>query len=250
MELPIEAYFARKLADNAPDVREKALKEIGEWFETVSVATAVLDEDILLKMWKGLYYYFWHCDKMLVQEEKAEIISQYIHNFRSVKFSFLYLETFFKTMAREWHGIDRFRLDKFMMLTRFLLHQGFQLVKNHKWEVKFIKRFVKALKSTVLNPSSGSAPFGLKSHITDIYMEELANVGADEVTPKILRQFLLPYCRILYCTNDDFFMSHIEKDIFLYLLNQGADEEEFGEFPVLQFKPNALQKLRIEVCKT
>ncbi|PRD32784.1 UNVERIFIED_CONTAM: Rrp1 [Trichonephila clavipes] len=154
-----------------------------------------------------------------------------------------------QTMAREWHGIDRFRLDKFMMLTRFLLRQGFQLVKNHKWEVKCIEHFVKALKSTVLNPSSGSAPFGLKSHITDIYMEELANVGADEVTSKILQQFLLPYCRILYCTEDDIFLTHIKKDIFHYLLNQDAEEEEFGEFPVLQFKPIALQKLLFKFAK-
>ncbi|GFR15546.1 hypothetical protein TNCT_276321 [Trichonephila clavata] len=107
-------------------------------------------------------------------------------------------------MAREWHGIDRFRLDKFMMLTRFLLRQGFQLT---------------------------------------YYMEELTQVGADEVTPKILRQFLLPYCRILCCSDDYTFLTCIEKDIFLYLINQEADEEDFGEFPVLQFKPTAVQKL-------
>ncbi|GFT45181.1 ribosomal RNA processing protein 1 homolog A [Nephila pilipes] len=243
MSISVEAHFAQQLASNLPKFREKALKKIGIWFQKVSVTSTALDEEILLRIWKGLYYYFWHCDKMLVQEEKADVISQYIHVFKSVKYSFLYLDTFLKTIAREWHDIDKFRLDKFLMLVRRFLHQGYQLLKNLKWEVKYIKAFVKTLKNTVLSPSSESVPLGLKIHISEIYMEELAKVGADEVTSKILLQFLLPYCRVLCYCDDPSLLNSVSKDVFLYLINQDADEDEFEELPVLQFKPTAVQKL-------
>ncbi|KFM74907.1 Ribosomal RNA processing protein 1-like protein, partial [Stegodyphus mimosarum] len=69
----------------------------------------------MLKLWKGLFYYFWNCDKPLFQEERADIISRYIHVFKNLECSFLYIDTFFLTMAREWGTIDRYRLEKFMM---------------------------------------------------------------------------------------------------------------------------------------
>ena len=31
----------------------------------------------------------------------------------------LFIKTFFKTMQREWHGIDRLRLDKFYLVSHY-----------------------------------------------------------------------------------------------------------------------------------
>lgn len=64
---------------------------------------------------------------------------------------------------------------------RKFLHQTYQLLKNLKWELKWIKQFRKVMKKTVLNGVSEITPVGLKMHISDIYMEELAKVGAEEV---------------------------------------------------------------------
>ncbi|KAG8187782.1 hypothetical protein JTE90_025820 [Oedothorax gibbosus] len=243
MENSAEAHYCQQLASNQPNVREKALRKIGLWFATKSVSKDGFDEEKLLKMWKGIFYYFWHCDKMLVQEEKADIISGFVHNFKSIKFAFMFVDTFFQTMSREWHGIDRYRIEKFMMLIRRVLHQTYQLLKNHKWDVKFILQFTKMMKKTVISPEATSAPFGLKIHISDIYMEELAKVGADELTPKIIRKFLLPYCEVVCKSNDPTFVSSVKQDVLLYLINQDADTDKFHEFPILQFKPVALQKL-------
>ncbi|CAL1291601.1 unnamed protein product [Larinioides sclopetarius] len=243
MGITVEAHFAQQLASNQPQIRERALKKIGKWFERLSVSSEEINEDTFLRIWKGLFYYFWHCDKMLVQEERAEVISQFIHSFETMKYSLLYIDSFFATMSREWHCIDRYRLEKFMMLVRKFLHQCFQLLKNKSWKVKCIIGVLNVLKKTVLSPCDESAPFGLKTHISDIYMEELAKVGHDEVTPKILRKFLLPYCNVLCCSNDPSFLQSVKKDVFLYLINQDADEDDFNEFPILQFNPNSVQKL-------
>jgi len=197
----------------------------------------------MLKLWKGLFYYFWGVDKMLVQEEKADVICGYIHVFKTVDCSFLYIDTFFQTMAREWLAIDRYRLEKFMMLIRRFLHQCYQLLKHLKWNLKWIKRFRKVMKKSVISGSAESAPVGLKMHISDIYMEELAKVGADELTSEMVQQFLIPFCRVLIESDDSIYMDSISKDVFLYLINQDVDEDAFQEFPVLKYDVVAVQDL-------
>lgn len=44
-----------------------------------------------------------------------------------------YFRMFFATMRREWFGIDRLRLDKFMMLVRKFVQQTFVLMRDADW---------------------------------------------------------------------------------------------------------------------
>ena len=48
----------------------------------------------------------------------------------------LYFKVFAKTMQREWFGIDKLRLDKFMMLVRKFLHQVFVHLQEGGWCVR------------------------------------------------------------------------------------------------------------------
>lgn len=69
---------------------------------------------MILKFASDLFIYF-------LKEEKADVISKYIHVFQTVDCAFLYIDTFFQTMAREWMAIDRYRLEKFMMVSSISL---------------------------------------------------------------------------------------------------------------------------------
>lgn len=44
-----------------------------------------------------------------------------------------YFRIFARTMQREWFGIDKLRLDKFMMLARKFLHQLYTHLQNTGW---------------------------------------------------------------------------------------------------------------------
>jgi ribosomal RNA-processing protein 1 len=44
-----------------------------------------------------------------------------------------YFRVFLATMRREWFGIDRLRLDKFMMLVRKFMQQTFVHLRNANW---------------------------------------------------------------------------------------------------------------------
>jgi hypothetical protein len=73
--------------------------------------------DDMVKIWKGLHYCMWMSDKPLVQEDLADLISSLIHNMKTPGAAFMFLDTFFETESREWYGIDRLRIDKFMMVS-------------------------------------------------------------------------------------------------------------------------------------
>lgn len=71
--------------------------------------------------------------------------------------AFTYFRVFFATMRREWFGIDRLRLDKFMMLVRKFVQQSFVHLRNADWCADAFGRTSKAV--TLLHElrSSGRA---------------------------------------------------------------------------------------------
>lgn len=52
-----------------------------------------------------------------LQEDLTNSIASLILCFSNVDTSMLFIKVFFKTISREWFGIDRLRLDKFMMVS-------------------------------------------------------------------------------------------------------------------------------------
>lgn len=73
----------------------------------------------MMRLWKGLHYCFWMSDKPLIQEELAESIGSMVTSFGcNESAALLFASSFMRTMGREWVGIDRWRMDKFMMLVR------------------------------------------------------------------------------------------------------------------------------------
>lgn len=50
-----------------------------------------------------------------------------------LQIAFLYFTVFLSTMRREWFGIDRLRLDKFMMLVRKFVKALFKYLQAQQW---------------------------------------------------------------------------------------------------------------------
>jgi len=73
-----------------------------------------------MRLWKGLYYCMWMSDKPLVQEELAEELGSLIHCFPDIKVGIQFFRNFLETMCLEWFGIDQWRIDKFMMVSRLI----------------------------------------------------------------------------------------------------------------------------------
>ena len=150
------------------------------------------------------------------QEELADSLSKLMHCFKKPQQSILFLDVFIQTESRDWFGIDRLRLDKFMMvrtlnngnykltpvsnvllylgivsiifhfqsllqLIRRSINQGFVVVKNTGWRKKTIKRLNDMYTKGLMSGTDTTIPDGLRFHMADIYLDELEKVGLNEV---------------------------------------------------------------------
>jgi ribosomal RNA-processing protein 1 len=92
-------------------------------------------------------------DKPLIQHALADSIASFMAagpGMDSVKFALL-VETAWVTLLREWPGIDRLRLDKFMTLVRKLVNRMFAYVSAHKWEPAIVRTLTDLFANYPLN---------------------------------------------------------------------------------------------------
>lgn len=237
-QLPPEIQLAQRLAGNEQVTRDRAVRKLRKYIVArTQRAAGGFTHDELLKVWKGLFYCMWMQDKPLLQEELGRTISQLVHAFQTTEAQHLFLQTFWQTMNREWTGIDRLRLDKFYMLMRMVLKESLKALKMRAWEERQIEQLLELLTTEILLPDS-QAPNGVKSHFIEIFLEELAKVGASELTADQNLKFIDPFCRIAAQTKDSLVLHNINRGIFETIVEQAPlaiedlmneMEEEEGE---------------------
>ncbi|XP_060090175.1 ribosomal RNA processing protein 1 homolog B [Heteronotia binoei] len=218
--VPPEIQFAQLLAANEKRIRDRALKKLrGYMILRTQGPAGGFNQEEFLKIWKGLFYCMWMQDKPLLQEELSNNISQLIHVIENIDARHLFIETFWQTMNREWNGIDRLRLDKFYMLIRMMLRQSFEVLKRNGWNESFTEPFLNLLMREAIHPES-SAAIGVQLHVVDIYLEELAKVGAKELTADQNLKFIEPFCRTAAKTKDHHLLQAIIRCIFETIVDQ------------------------------
>ena len=185
--------FAQRLAHPDRKTRDANLRALSSFIQR----RAPLSPIDVQKLWKGLFYSFWLSDKPLVQLDLARRISLMQTHLTPARWSD-WLHGFYTTMKREWNGIDRLRVDKFLSLVRLTLHHSLRFIAvNHRWEEAVVQRWVNLYNALPLHP--GIDQRGLFLHLADIFVPELTKVVEEAGPPPfpILRQLLLPFLVIL-----------------------------------------------------
>lgn len=113
--------FGKRLAATDKKIREKAVDDLQIWTTRLTADATLLD---LQKVWKAIFFCYWHSDKPLVQQELAERIAGLQHSFKTPAIGYRFLSVFYEMLIREWHGIDRLRLDKYYNLLRQQMRQS------------------------------------------------------------------------------------------------------------------------------
>lgn len=85
--------------------RDQALKKLTVYLTKKSEWTE-LEWD---KLWKALFYCMWMSDKRPIQEELSSNLASLMHKIPTVEHALGFVHSFFRTMHREWHGIDGLR---------------------------------------------------------------------------------------------------------------------------------------------
>ncbi|NXL21184.1 RRP1B protein, partial [Setophaga kirtlandii] len=217
---PPEVQFAQRLAANEKRIRDRALKKLRGYIGLNLFCTVGgFSQEELLKIWKGLFYCMWMQDKPLLQEELAANISQLIHVFQNTETRHLFIQTFWQTMNREWNGIDNLRLDKYYMLMRLILRQSFEVLKKNDWDEGLVEPLLQLLMKEIMDPDSNS-PTGIKFHFIDIYLDELAKVGAKELTADQNLKFIEPFCKIAAKSKDRRVLHAVATGVFEMIVDQ------------------------------
>nr|XP_030139253.3 ribosomal RNA processing protein 1 homolog B isoform X1 [Taeniopygia guttata] len=217
---PPEVQFAQRLAANEKRIRDRALKKLRGYIGVRSQRPGGgFSQEELLKIWKGLFYCMWMQDKPLLQEELAANISQLMHVFQNTETRHLFIQTFWQTMNREWNGIDNLRLDKYYMLMRLILRQSFEVLKRNEWDEGLVEPLLQLLMKEVMDPDSNS-PTGIKFHFIDIYLDELAKVGAKELTADQNLKFIEPFCKIAAKSKDRRVLHAVATGVFEMIVDQ------------------------------
>ena len=175
----MEMSLAKRLAHTLKAERDSAFSLVTEWACGPAAARGGRGE--MLKMWKALFYCVWMSDGPLVQGELSLRLAGMMRRMQD-HVALDFLGAFFETLRREWAGLDRYRVDKFMGLTRRFVFEAFSLLASKGWRNEaFTDGVVKELERALLEP-----PSGLQSHVADVFVDELAASGAADTNQHML----------------------------------------------------------------
>ena len=190
----------------------------------------------LSKVWKALFYCMWHSDKRAVQADLAERLTALVHVMPPSKQP-LFIEVFWATLTREWHGIDRLRLDKFYMLMRLALgHMLSSLCEADATDLDLVRvrEFTALLRA---GPLSLHAPRGVKFFLVDNYLPALRRALPEEAGGATWMALVEPFLELIGDADETHLLKRTTEQLLMPLLDvgqpkgeaEGEEEEEVDE---------------------
>lgn len=149
-------------------------------------------------------------------------ISQLIHSFNNEQSAVIFIKAFFKTIQKEWHGIDQFRMDKFYLLIRFLLKETFNFLKKYAWNERLMTEVNNVFQEEPLNPNSHAVPDGIRLHLVEIFLTELESVVDNQMSSDVFLKVLDPLFFLLAHSRSANITSAVNKNL-LECLIQGEE---------------------------
>ena len=120
------------------------------------------------------------------EDEEEEVDNAQVPHCRGAHLVSLFIRTFFRTVRREWGRMDKYRIDKFYTLARMYMHEIYLYMAKRHWNIGIIRLFNDALFEEVLSQK----PNGLRYHLVDVALDELAKVNAKAPMPLTEATFL------------------------------------------------------------
>ncbi|CAL5029546.1 unnamed protein product [Urochloa decumbens] len=216
------ASIARRLASCNGGTRERTVRYLLSDFLPASAPR--LSASDLLKLWKGLFFCFWHADKPLYQSSVATRLASAVSAAPSPADGAAFLAAYLTTLRREWAHIDVHRLDKFYLLNRRFLHHAFLLLNSNSFAPDVTSQIVSILSDKALQPEADNVAAGtsrgLGYHVAEAFLDELLPVLP--VSLKTMDALLAPFFTVLEKSSDRVMVSKVKAGVFDRFLESGS----------------------------
>lgn len=166
--------FVRQLASNKRSVRENALATLKKFLSSKEKAKKMTITEFN-KLWKGLFYTMWFCDKPRPQQRLANDLSKLFSECIVDEQFYNFVESFWTIMTKEWRELDKWRLDKFLMLMRYVIRECFVKLDSKDWDEKVVSLYLDTLKNVVVKDDN-QIPRAITYHIIDVWVDEIEHV--------------------------------------------------------------------------
>jgi Nucleolar protein,Nop52 len=169
-----ELTLARALCDTEREARDAALATLSHWL--ADNAAAVTDPDFD-KLCKALFYCVWMAD---TRPAISQVVERVV-DLADVA-GWPYLNALFRCIVREWHGVDRHRVDKFYELISVALGASIALIiretqadsETAAASVRFeasVSRFVEMMQKCVFDRAAQGGGVGVANHLVDYWVD-------------------------------------------------------------------------------
>lgn len=172
--------FVKKLASSDKKTRDAALESLQN-FLLSKKDLSLLD---LKKIWKGLYFSMWYCDRSKAQERLSENLGSLYSDCISSELFNVFTLAFWEIIIIEWKNLDQWRLDKFYLLIRRILRHNFKFLKKQNWDEKLVNEWVEVLNKRALS-GADNVSMALPYHLCDIFIDELQLIMFEEIQEEI-----------------------------------------------------------------
>ncbi|KAI5862637.1 hypothetical protein GGS23DRAFT_85381 [Durotheca rogersii] len=205
--------FIKNLASSDRKIRTSALSTLRTFLAAPATAARLTELDHL-KLWKGLFYSLWMCDRPVPQQSLCAELAALVGVLPTAAAGNApddddavavavapFLRAFWATLAREWTAIDVLRMEKFLLLVRRVLgaslawaadplpppppaksrrkQQQQPRPRPRPWAGPRAAATLRLLAEWPLDAAGDLArvPVGLRLHVLDIWVDEVERLG-------------------------------------------------------------------------
>ncbi|KAI0095550.1 Nop52-domain-containing protein [Hypoxylon sp. NC0597] len=181
--------FIKHLASSDRKTRTSALSTLRTFLTAPTTARKLTELDHL-KLWKGLFYSVWMCDRPVPQQKLCTELADLLFVLPAPKDDecavvIPFLRAFWATLAREWTAIDVLRMEKYLLLVRRVFGASLAWVGGEKknksgetWAGVRANGMLQLLEEWPLEKTGNlsKVPVGLRLHVLDIWVDEAEKV--------------------------------------------------------------------------
>jgi len=174
--------WAQRLAHPEKKIRDSTIRKLRSWL----IGKEKITDLDLLRIWKGIFYFFWMSDKVPIQQQVAGQISDLLLPPVRIERALMFFRAGLTTLKREWTSVDQLRMDKFMSLARKFFHRSLLALQRSGWTKQQVEGWVDVLVEPSLDQPAALSPEtnvrGLALHLIDVFLTELERTcaAADE----------------------------------------------------------------------